>query len=510
MASRVKRALFLVHRWMGIVLCLFFGSWFVSGVVMMYVGYPKLTPAERLARLPSLNAAEIRISPLQAVRVAGLSVPPREIRLAAVGGRAAYVITPDGAAAPAGRGRPRPLAVTADEGRLLGNVDAALARASAAAYFPGMGSNHVALLREDTWTHSRALDPHRPLHLVEMADPDRTWLYVSSSTGEVVRDASGTERMWGYVGAWLHFLYFFRDTAVDAYWSDIIIWLSLAGAALVLVGSVVGVQRWRFAKRYGNGSRSPYRNRMMRWHHISGLVFALVAFTWVFSGLMSMNPWRIFESRAPQPRLQAYTGGALNAAEFRVNPAAIVAAQAAGAAAKELRFVRVAGESYVQAVDGEGRITLFDAQASEPKRAAIDRSELKRAVARLSPAGIRQITEIRGYDAYYYARAPHTMLGSAERPLPVWRIEFDDAPSTWMHVDPATGTMLGRLDELQRVKRWLFAFLHSWDWLPLLERRPLWDVLLIMLSVGGAALSFTGVVIGWRRLQRVRRVDSHG
>jgi hypothetical protein len=42
--------------------------------------------------------------------------------------------------------------------------------------------------------------------------------------------------------------------------------------------------------------------------------------------------------------------------------------------------------------------------------------------------------------------------------------------------------------------------LHSWDWLPLLDRRPLWDLLLIALSVGGAALSITGVVIAWRRL----------
>jgi hypothetical protein len=26
--------------------------WFISGMVMMYVGYPKLTPAERLRHLP--------------------------------------------------------------------------------------------------------------------------------------------------------------------------------------------------------------------------------------------------------------------------------------------------------------------------------------------------------------------------------------------------------------------------------------------------------------------------
>ncbi|MDQ6216859.1 PepSY domain-containing protein, partial [Achromobacter insolitus] len=51
--ARAKRWLYLIHRWAGIVLCLFFAMWFISGVVMMYVGYPKLTPQERLAHLPA-------------------------------------------------------------------------------------------------------------------------------------------------------------------------------------------------------------------------------------------------------------------------------------------------------------------------------------------------------------------------------------------------------------------------------------------------------------------------
>ena len=35
---------------------------------------------------------------------------------------------------------------------------------------------------------------------------------------------------------------------------------------------------------------------MMRWHHLSGLLFAVVTITWIFSGLMSMNPWKLFAS----------------------------------------------------------------------------------------------------------------------------------------------------------------------------------------------------------------------
>ena len=83
----------------------------------------------------------------------------------------------------------------------------------------------------------------------------------------------------------------------------------------------------------------------------------------------------------------------------------------------------------------------------------------------------------------------------------MWRVVFADPHATWVHIDPRTGTVLGRTDTHRRTSRWLFSMLHSWDWLPLLERRPLWDVVLIVLSLGGTALSVTGVVVGWRRLR---------
>lgn len=53
----LKRQLYLWHRWLGIALCLLMALWFVSGVVMLFVGYPKLTPSERLGHLPVLPAA---------------------------------------------------------------------------------------------------------------------------------------------------------------------------------------------------------------------------------------------------------------------------------------------------------------------------------------------------------------------------------------------------------------------------------------------------------------------
>ncbi len=97
-------------------------------------------------------------------------------------------------------------------------------------------------------------------------------------------------------------------------------------------------------------------------------------------------------------------------------------------------------------------------------------------------------------------RAAHTMTGCVEKPLPALRVVFDDPQATWVHIDPHTGAVLGRTDSHRRTSRWLFAMLQSWDWLPLLERRPLWDIVLIVLSLGGVVMSVTGVVMGWRRL----------
>jgi CHASE2 domain-containing sensor protein len=47
----------------------------------------------------------------------------------------------------------------------------------------------------------------------------------------------------------------------------------------------------------------------------------------------------------------------------------------------------------------------------------------------------------------------------------------------------------------------LFDGLHNWD-LGWLDRRPIWDIWMVLGSLAGLALSLTSVVIGWRRLRR--------
>lgn len=493
MAS-AKHWLYVTHRWFGIVLCLFMALWFFSGVVMMYVGYPKLTPAERLARMPELTLADCCIPPAAALGDAGT---PREVRLATVQGRPAYLVID-------ARGRHR--AVDARTGAPLGASGEAEALAAARQYEPDARATWLGTIDEDAWTHSRALDAHRPLHRVRLEDDASTLLYVSSATGEVVRDATGVERAWNWVGAWLHWLYMFRGNVFDPWWSDIVVWLSTAGTLLAITGTIVGILRWRFRGRYRSGGKSPYRESFMRWHHWTGLAFALVTFTWILSGLLSMGaPWKPFEQSGPRPDQRAFAGGALDPAAFARTPQSVVGALGGELRVRELRWIRFDGAAWFLATDGAGRTRLVPA-ADGPPIARHDAPVLLAAAAKLMPhARIVEHTWLESYDTWYYARAPHTMLGHVDRPLPMLRVKFDDPAGTWVHVDPYSGTVHGSLDSTRRVKRWLFAFLHSFDWLPLLERRPLWDVLLVVLSLGGFAVCVTGVVIGWRRLRPKRR-----
>ncbi|MGN6827468.1 PepSY domain-containing protein [Paucibacter sp. M5-1] len=487
---RLKRWLYLLHRWAGIALCLVMALWFLSGMVMMYVGYPKLTPAEQLQGLAPLPAQGCCVPLEQALQAAGLDKAPTQWRLSSVAGAPRYLFSD-------ARGK-TVVAVDARSGARITGVDEAQAVAAAAHFAGDAAARSLGPVQEDAWTHSRALDAHRPLHRV--AVDDGRWLYISGVSGEVVRDASLTERTWGWLGAWLHWLYLFRGGALNAWWTDIVIWLSLAGGMLGLSGLVVGIWRWRFKGRYKSGSRSPYRGRMARWHHILGLLGGTLALSWVISGLLSMNPWKVFEVQGLKPDRQAYAGGPLQAGA--APPADLVLARLAarGFEARLLEWRRIGGAHYVWAQSASSA-RLLDARGEVVP--GLDEASLVTAARAMLPgAPLLQRQWLRGYDAHYYAREAHTMTGQRERPLPALRLMFGDALAHHIVLDPASGAVLQVSNSRQRLERWLFAFAHSFDLPQLLALRPLWDGWMLIFSLAGLGLSLTGVVMGWRRLRR--------
>jgi hypothetical protein len=99
------------------------------------------------------------------------------------------------------------------------------------------------------------------------------------------------------------------------------------------------------------------------------------------------------------------------------------------------------------------------------------------------------------YDSYYYSRGRQT-------PLPIVRVKFDDEDKTWVYVDPEVSQVVARIHRLDRVERWIYNGLHSLDFSFWYDRRPLWDIGVLTLMLGGLASSTIGLYLGIRRLRK--------
>lgn len=489
--STAKRWTYLVHRWLGIGGCLLMLLWFVSGMVMLFIGYPKLTPGERLAALPTL--ADARGWQALSVLPDAVRQEPERIVLTTLRGEPAYVV----------RSGANMGAWSALTGQALPPVSAQLAEVSAAQFAGGPAFVGAMPLDEDRWTHSRGLDPHRPLYRVGVGGAQSGDVYVSSRTGEVVLDAPRLQQRWNYVGAWLHWLYFLRMQSVDPVWTWTVIVLSALCTVAAISGIVVGIWRWRFRGQYRSGSKTPYQEPWMRWHHLIGLMASAFVFTWIFSGLMSMNPLGVFSSSHAALAIARYQGEVPRDMGTIAQPAAVLAAvHTPQFVPVEIQWRRIGGDLFAVVLDGNADSRLVTERGGALQvSTAFDAGWLQGRVEAMSDARLRRFTILQAPDAYFYPRAAEAMNGAAVRCFPVAVADFDDAGATRVYVDLATGDPLLTMGKRERVGRWLFSFLHSWD-LPALLRQPNSRLItLLLLSLAGTALCVTATAIGYRRLR---------
>ena len=90
------------------------------------------------------------------------------------------------------------------------------------------------------------------------------------------------------------------------------------------------------------------------------------------------------------------------------------------------------------------------------------------------------------------------------------RVKFADPARTWVYIDPETSQVLAEITRWSRVERWLYNGLHSWDFAFWYTKRPLWDVAMLLVLLGGLASSGLGVIMGVRRLRRNARALATG
>ncbi len=480
---------------------------------MMYARMPRLTAEERLARLPTLDLTHLAVSPADAARAVG-GVPNR-VRVAMLADRPVYRFEANG----------RWSAVYADSGERLQplNDDDALALVRR------LVPEHAASMRvigrldsPDQWTLDGGLPRFLPMHRIALGDAEGTVAYTADAIGDLVMKTNTRGRFWGFAGAVLHWTYFAPFRMQRELWRYSIISAALIGCVMCVSGLAIGVWRFSPSQRFRlkrQPSHSPYAG-LMWWHHYAGLLFGLASFTWALSGALSLTPWDWTPTTDPTEAQQAAaSGGAL-----RLDVVDIVSLRAARDTLaserpiKELELLQFQGRPLAMAYRAP---TIAEAQlvknpditAQFSSQLALDHwmvwlDQPSSRFTRLPSAAITQVAAaampgvpvresdwLDSYDAYYYDRY-------RSKPLPVLRVRYRDAANTWLYLDPHSGLVAMRQTTRTRLNRWLYNGLHSLDVPFLYNRRPAWDIVLVVLSLGGIGLSVSTL---WPAVRRLRR-----
>ncbi len=485
------RALFLLHRYLGIAVGALMAVWCISGVIMMYVSYPSLDENTRLHHLEPIewsNCCKISNEALSETKglrgTPGLSDtdPVSEVQIEELAGRAVIYL----------RIREQARMIDLATGSPMDRVSPGQAAAVAHAYANDSQSTALPRLLEtidyDQWTVS-GFRAERPVYHFSLGDEGGTEVYVSSVTGHALQVTTSRERFWNWIGSIPHWLYFAELRHNAALWSQVVIATSLLGCFLAITGIYIGVHQ---LLRRPEGRWSPYQGFNL-WHHVAGLVFGVLTLTWVLSGLLSMNPWGLLEGAGSEQERSLLRGKPdTSGAEIKAALLAFAAAHPSGLVS--IKTSPLNGQMYFIASTAMSNRRRLNSSAEPAPLNAADLAYVARVLGGGGAPAAPQL--MRQEDAYYFSH--HQDLA----PLPVYRMLLPDGPATRYYIDAVSGALVVKFDRGVRAYRWWHQGLHRMDFTAALRSRPQWDVLMLLLMSGVTVLCVTGTYLGCRRLLR--------
>jgi hypothetical protein len=466
----ILKSLIVVHRYVGVVLGVLMTLWCISGFVMMYQPYPATTQAERAAGLESLNLAQCcadlpltDTDPLGNARIEMLNGVP-VLRANAGGSPATYDLSTGAELSPLSESAIRQVAQTFAAGNNISGQIASLAT-----------------IHNDQWTVQGARR-WQPLWHATFDDPAGSYVYINGKTGEVVQDANAHERFWTWLGAIPHWLYptVLRENA--QLWNEVVIWSSAIGCFLVITGIVIGVIRLRAR----SGKWWPYRNRpIWMWHHVLGTFAGILILTWTFSGLLTMSPWGLLQSKPAIAREAVASTMTLGDARSII---ARAKSDPALAGAIALRAAPFMDKPYLIALARDGREIRLGLDGPAP----LTQGELEAGLqARGGLLASGKLDVLTTEDDYYYGHKQPVAF-------PVYRLTLQDPDQTHIYFNATTGDPR-IIDATSKRYRWWESGLHSLDF-AFMRARPVWDIITLILLAAVTLACGTGMWMSFTRV----------
>lgn len=478
---RTSRMAARLHRTLGNLFSVLTLMWFASGVVMVFWPYPYASAAERLALVQPLLADDLPSTVAQT-----LWGPVRDgqtIRMYR-GPDGSVLIRPDG--------------YFDMHGTLVAESSAAVCQQYLQKAAPELQTSFKGVVSSvGQWTVAEHIRSRLPLYLYEGSTGDRHYLDPVGCV--LVQHSTAAERFWAYFGAIPHWLYVAPLRQHREIWRWLIIALSTVG----LLVCCTGLYRGFTILRRKSGSRvptSPILRPTLRWHHLTGLAFGVLTFTWFLSGAMSLSPFDLSPKHPTfsEARKRFAVGTGLQSLQTSPRQA-YHACLTTLPDVSLLELIPVAGKPYYLCHSKHGTTRIVDGTrpGSTLAQEHFPTALLQSGAAQVVPGAAFVATYMDRPDAYYYPDHQASLFEA-----PYLRISFKNPDATTLYISPRSGTILRHLTTGQRANRWLYHGLHSLDFPILYRNLKLWHVLILALLLGGIVLSVSAVALTKRPFRR--------
>lgn len=252
MGKKLFKAIYKLHKWMGIPMLILFTMWYISGIVMLYHDFPRLTNSERIENTATYD--EINELWMQ------LPSDFKSCRFTFSGNH---------------------LQVLCDN-NLYGGYSPTQTDLEEIATFMGEKINHIDTLSSlDKWIPFGNYTALLPIYRI--VSEDKTFIYVSSVNGEILQRATYSQRLWSWIGSLPHYVYITPLRIHLQAWKDVIKVIAGICTLSVILGLIIAI-RFLMRKR----TFQVFKKSWWKWHYILGVIFGLFTFTFIFSGMISV------------------------------------------------------------------------------------------------------------------------------------------------------------------------------------------------------------------------------
>ena len=467
------------HRILGTILSILFLVWFLSGFVMIYHTFPKVSSRNIYKHMDVLQGENLSVDSI----IKKSSNTITKLTLRSFAGQPFFEVSSEG-----------------NNSRIL--ADSSMQTMSAPTYkqirnYAQRWNNaeiiQVDTLRElDQWIPFSRLRGEFPIYKFHFGDNDKHQLYISSRTGEALQFTDKNNRFWACMGAIPHWVYFTSLRQNTQLWIDVVVWLSGIGSLMCIAGIVLGVRSYIVQYRRRKKMETPYKKFIYKWHHILGFVFGIFVFTFVFSGMMSLAPvpqW-ILKTHNPDIEKKFYTPQQINFQDYKLDYHQIF--DKYPGKVKSIEWAVFGNKPLYKVIIGN-RLLTIDASSDEVKDLLLSEQDIKDRLAPVHSEPIA-ISLMTAYDNYYVGLSDHL-------PLPIYKAEVADTDGSTYYINPRNGNTR-YFNTNTKARRWSYQALHSFKLKLTAENKILWHILMWTTMIGGSIVSISGVWLGFRYLKR--------